>query len=83
MSAGLIAALQANPNCLKADCFVVTLPTGLTMYVTEGQFDLIIPSGTNGWTGGLGSYHHGDILIKGPSAAPSGVTNSLMIGVEV
>jgi len=43
----------------------------------------VVPSGTVtfslGQTGGLGYYHHGDILIKGPSAAPSGVTNSLMM----
>ena len=39
-----VAWLQANPNCLKADCFVITLPTGVNLYVTEGQWDLTVPA---------------------------------------
>lgn len=49
MSAALITALQANPNCTRADLFVITLPTGTVMYVTDGQWDITIPNGTLGF----------------------------------
>ncbi len=50
--AGLITFLQQNPNCLKADLFVITLPTGTTIYVTEGQRDIVVPTGTSGMPAG-------------------------------
>jgi uncharacterized phage protein (TIGR02218 family) len=56
MPSSLITFLQNNPNCLKADLFVITLPTGTVMYVTEGQFDITVPSGTNGWLGGTTTF---------------------------
>jgi Phage conserved hypothetical protein BR0599/Uncharacterized conserved protein (DUF2163) len=48
--------LQTNPNCLKADLFAITLPTGTVMYVTEGQWDITVPSGTPGWTGATTTF---------------------------
>jgi uncharacterized phage protein (TIGR02218 family) len=56
MPSGLISFLQANPNCLKADLFVVTLPTGTILYATEGQLDITIPSGTAGWAGATTTF---------------------------
>jgi uncharacterized phage protein (TIGR02218 family) len=58
MPSSLISFLQNTNyrNILKADCFSITLPTGATMYVTEGQFDLTIPSGTGGWSGGTTTF---------------------------
>lgn len=52
MPASLITFLQTNRNIVKADCFVITLPTGAVLYVTEGQWDISFPIGTPGWTGG-------------------------------
>jgi uncharacterized phage protein (TIGR02218 family) len=49
MSAALIAALQTNLNVIRADLFVITLPTGTVMYVTDGQFDITLPAGTLGF----------------------------------
>jgi len=34
----------ANPNALKADCFVITLPNGTNLNATEGQWDVTIPA---------------------------------------
>jgi hypothetical protein len=34
----------------------MTLPTGTTFYVTEGQWDLTIPSGTPGWSGATTTF---------------------------
>lgn len=51
MSTTLINWLAANKNCLKADLFAITLPTGTTMYATEGQWKVTVPSGTSGWSG--------------------------------
>jgi hypothetical protein len=31
---------ETNPNALKADCFVISLPNGQTIYATEGQWDI-------------------------------------------
>ena len=56
MSSTLIAWLAANPNCLKADLFQITLPTGTVMYMTEGQFKITVPSGTSGWTGATTTF---------------------------
>ena len=43
-TASAVAWWAANPNALKADCFAIALPTGQTLYATEGQFDLTIPA---------------------------------------
>jgi Phage conserved hypothetical protein BR0599 len=56
MPAGLIAFLQNNPNCTKADLFQIALPTGAVMNVTEGQFDITVPSGTAGWAGSTTTF---------------------------
>jgi uncharacterized phage protein (TIGR02218 family) len=56
LPSGLITFLQANPNCIKSDLFVITLPTGTTIYACEGQFDITVPSGTNGWTGATKTF---------------------------
>ncbi len=48
--------LQQNPSCIKADLFVINLPTAATMYVTEGQFDITVLSGTTGWTGATTTF---------------------------
>ena len=51
MPPGLIAFLQANPTGLvKADCFTIALPTGQTLCVTEGQWDITCNAGKPGWT---------------------------------
>lgn len=49
----LLTWLQANPTPVKADCFVISLPTGQKLYVTDGQWDVTFlgASGTPGWTG--------------------------------
>jgi uncharacterized phage protein (TIGR02218 family) len=52
----LIDFWQANPNCLKADLFVIALPNGQTIHATEGQWDLTIPSGTAGWLGSTTTF---------------------------
>lgn len=57
MPSTLISWLAANPNCTKADCFAITLPTGTTVYATEGQFSITIPSGTPGWSGATTTFH--------------------------
>jgi uncharacterized phage protein (TIGR02218 family) len=51
MPNSLIAFLADNPNCVRADLFTISLPNGQTLYATDGQFDITIPSGTLGWTG--------------------------------
>lgn len=53
----LIAFLQENPNCSKADCFALTLPTGTVLYATEGQFDITFQAGglLNGGFENIGS----------------------------
>ncbi len=58
MPYGLITWLlsTAGRNAIKADCFVITLPTGTVMYVTEGQWDITFPSGTPGWAGGTVTF---------------------------
>ena len=59
MPSSLITFLQNNRNCLKADCFAITLPTGVTFYVTEGQWDITFPSGTPGWSGAQTTFSAG------------------------
>ena len=51
MPASLINFLQTNKNCLRADLFSIFLPTGQTLNVTSGQWDLTVPAGTPGWDG--------------------------------
>lgn len=47
---------QQNPNCTRADLFAITLPTGTTIYVTDGELDITVPSGTGGWSGGTTTF---------------------------
>jgi hypothetical protein len=56
MPASLIAFLQANPNCYRADLFAINLPNGDNLFVTSGQWDISVPAGTPGWTGALGFF---------------------------
>lgn len=56
MSPTLIAWLLANKNCSKADLFILNLPTGDTMYMTESPLDITIPSGTSGWSGSTTTF---------------------------
>ena len=56
MPSGLISFLQTTPNCIKADLLVITLLNGQVMHVTEGQFDITVPSGTGGWTGSTTTF---------------------------
>jgi uncharacterized phage protein (TIGR02218 family) len=56
MPSGLITFLQQTPNCVRADLFTLTLPTGAVIYVTDGQFDIVVPSGTPGWTGATQTF---------------------------
>lgn len=63
LPASLITFLQNYPNCQRADLFVLALPNGQTVFVTDGQFDINVPSGTPGWGGGAttflcGTYGH-------------------------
>lgn len=55
MPTGLISFLQtqqaAGNPILKADLFIIPLANGQTLYATEGQFDITVPSGTPGWNG--------------------------------
>ena len=51
MPASLISFLANNRNCLKADLFLIVLPTGQTLAATNGQWDITVPSGTGGWAG--------------------------------
>lgn len=46
MPASLINFLQTNRNCLKADLFSIALPTGQTLNVTDGQWDITLGSET-------------------------------------
>lgn len=59
MPGSLITFLQNNRNCIKADCFAITLPTGTVLYATEGQWDITITSGTPGWTGATTTFKAG------------------------
>lgn len=52
LPASLKTFLANNPNCVKADCFAITLPTGQVLYATEGQWDITFLGNTPGWSGG-------------------------------
>jgi uncharacterized phage protein (TIGR02218 family) len=65
MPSSLISFLQTTShlNVLKADLFAITLPTGTTIYATEGQWDITLtpynPStgtGTPGWEGSTTTF---------------------------
>ena len=49
MPSSLITFLENNPNCLRAHLFSIALPTGQTLYATDGQWDITVPYGTGGW----------------------------------
>jgi uncharacterized phage protein (TIGR02218 family) len=67
MPAGLIAFLQTTPfsNIDRADLFVISLPTGETLYATTGQFDITLigasisplVTGTPGWKGSTTTFY--------------------------
>jgi uncharacterized phage protein (TIGR02218 family) len=59
MPSTLIAFLQANPNCIRADLFTISLPNGQTLLATSGQFDITIPTATPGWTGTTTTFSAG------------------------
>jgi Phage conserved hypothetical protein BR0599/Uncharacterized conserved protein (DUF2163) len=42
-TASAAAWWQENRNCHRADCFVINLPNGRMMQVTDGQWDVTIP----------------------------------------
>lgn len=44
MPASLIAFLQNNKNCLRANLFSIFLPTGQVLNVTDGQWDITVGS---------------------------------------
>lgn len=76
MPSGLITFLQNNSksNITKSDCFAITLPTGAVMYVTEGQFDITIPSGTAGWNGATTTFKATQYgrWVRGPITSEAG-----------
>lgn len=57
MPTGLITFLQQNPNCQKADLFVINCPNGQPIYATDGQWDITVPSGTPNWSGSTTVFH--------------------------
>lgn len=57
MPSSLIAFLANNRNCQKADLFSIFLPTGQTLNVTEGQWDITVPLGTPGWQGPTTTFY--------------------------
>ena len=56
MPSALIAFLQNNPTCHKADCFAIQLPTGQVLFATEGQWDITFKTTTPGWPGGQTTF---------------------------
>jgi uncharacterized phage protein (TIGR02218 family) len=56
MPSSLITFLQTNKNCLKADLFIITLPTGTIMYLCEGPQNITVPYRTNGWSGATQTF---------------------------
>lgn len=60
-TASAVAWWAANPNALKADCFAISLPTGQTLYATEGQWDLTVPAALSpsGTAMTFHAYQHG------------------------
>ena len=77
MPSGLISFLQntSHRNVLKADLFAIALPTGTTIYATEGQFDITVPSATGGWTGNTTTFEA--TQYGGSGAAPSRLKRAL------
>jgi uncharacterized phage protein (TIGR02218 family) len=57
MPSSLVTFLQDTPNCLRADLFSISLVNGSTIYATDGQLDITVPSGTGGWTGSTTTFH--------------------------
>lgn len=55
----LITFWQNNPNCHRANCFAISLPTGTTLYVTDGQWDITFTPSTPGWGGPLTTFRAG------------------------
>ena len=53
----LITFLQNNQNCIRADLFSIALPNGQALNATGGQFDITVPSGTNGWSGSTTTFY--------------------------
>ena len=53
----LITFWQNNPTCHRADCTAITLPTGQTIHVTSGQWDITFLPSTPGWTGGQVTFY--------------------------
>jgi uncharacterized phage protein (TIGR02218 family) len=52
MPQSLINFLQTvGKNCERADLFAIGLPTGQTLFLTSGGWDLTVPFGTAGWNG--------------------------------
>lgn len=78
MPSGLITFLQNNPNCLRADLFVITLPTGTVVYIAEGTWDITVPSGTPGWSGGTTTFSAGTAgrWTRGPITSDTGFSLS-------
>jgi uncharacterized phage protein (TIGR02218 family) len=78
MPAGLITFLQQNPNCIRADLFVITLPTGQVLYVTDGQFDITVPNGTAGYPLSSPAVNHTFLAttygrwVRGPITSEAG-----------
>jgi len=57
MPPSLVDFLLNTRNVLKADLFSIFLPTGQTLNVTEGQFDVTVPIGTPGWSGPTTTFY--------------------------
>ena len=71
MPSSLITFLQNNPNCLRADCFAITLPTGAVLYATSGQWDITFLSGTPGWSGAQTTFKAGQYGVWARGAITS------------
>lgn len=74
MPTGLISFLAANPVVHRADLFSITLPTGAVMNVTDGQWDVTVPSGTPGWGGSTTTFKAGQYgnWARGPITSEAG-----------
>jgi uncharacterized phage protein (TIGR02218 family) len=56
MPPGLITFLQQNANCSRADLFFIALGNGQTIAATDGQQDITLISGLQGWAGGTTTF---------------------------
>jgi hypothetical protein len=87
MPSTLVSWLTNNPNCIKADCFAIELPTGETLYATEGQWDITFPASTPGWTGAqttfrsqqYGAWSRGKITSEASTKANSNTMDLSLI----